>query len=134
MSSRTLSRVWHHACWPKQGRNTVKLVTAIIKPFKLEEVKDALSEIGVQGMTVTEVKGIGRQRGQTELNHGNEYTVDFVPKMKLEIVTTDALVTKALDVIVRAAKTGKIGDGKVFIATLQDVVRIRTGERGDIAI
>ena len=112
----------------------MKLIIAIIKPFKLEEVKDALSEIGVEGMTVTEVKGFGRQKGHTEIYRGSEYTVDFLPKVKLEIVVGSDLVAKTIDTIAKAAKTGKIGDGKVFIVALEEAVRIRTEERGDIAI
>ena len=112
----------------------MKLIIAIIKPFKLEEVKSALAEINVEGMTVTEVKGFGRQKGHTEIYRGSEYTVDFLPKVKIEIVTTDDLVAKAVDVIVRAAKTGKIGDGKVFVLPIGDAIRIRTDERGDTAI
>ena len=112
----------------------MKLIIAIIKPFKLEEVKEALSEIGVEGMTVTEVKGFGRQKGHTEIYRGSEYTVDFLPKVKLEIVVADDMVTKTVDAIVKAAKTGKIGDGKVFVVGLEDAVRIRTDERGDAAI
>ena len=109
----------------------MKLIIAIIKPFKLEEVKEALSEIGIEGMTVTEVKGFGRQKGHTEIYRGSEYTVDFLPKVKLEIVVTDEIVGKTVDTIVKAAKTGKIGDGKVFVVALEDAVRIRTDERGD---
>ena len=112
----------------------MKLITAIIKPFKLEEVKNALAEINVEGMTVTEVKGFGRQKGHTEIYRGSEYTVDFLPKVKIEIATTDALLASAVDAIVKAAKTGKIGDGKVFVTSIEDVVRIRTEERGDTAI
>lgn len=112
----------------------MKLIIAIIKPFKLEEVKEALSEIGVEGMTVTEVKGFGRQKGHTEIYRGSEYTVDFLPKVKLEIVVTDDVVSKTVDAIVKAAKTGKIGDGKVFVVSLEDAIRIRTDERGDAAI
>jgi nitrogen regulatory protein PII len=112
----------------------MKLIIAIIKPFKLEEVKEALSEIGVEGMTVTEVKGFGRQKGHTEIYRGSEYTVDFLPKVKLEIVIADEFVTKTVDAIVKAAKTGKIGDGKVFVVALEDAIRIRTDERGDAAI
>jgi nitrogen regulatory protein PII len=112
----------------------MKLIIAIIKPFKLEEVKEALSEIGVEGMTVTEVKGFGRQKGHTEIYRGSEYTVDFLPKVKLEIVVADDVVTKTVDAIVKAAKTGKIGDGKVFVVSLEDAIRIRTDERGDAAI
>ncbi len=112
----------------------MKLIIAIIKPFKLEEVKSALAEINVEGMTVTEVKGFGRQKGHTEIYRGSEYTVDFLPKVKIEIVTTDALVPKAVEAIVKSAKTGKIGDGKVFVLPVEDVIRIRTDERGDSAI
>jgi nitrogen regulatory protein P-II 1 len=112
----------------------MKLIIAIIKPFKLEEVKEALSEIGVEGMTVTEVKGFGRQKGHTEIYRGSEYTVDFLPKVKLEIVVADDVVAKTVDAIVKSAKTGKIGDGKVFVVGLEDAVRIRTDERGDAAI
>ncbi len=112
----------------------MKLITAIIKPFKLEEVKAALSEIGIEGMTVTEVKGFGRQKGHTEIYRGSEYTVDFLPKVKLEIAAADALVGKALDAIIKAAKTGKIGDGKIFVSPIEDVIRIRTDERGETAL
>ena len=112
----------------------MKLIIAIIKPFKLEEVKEALAGIGVEGMTVTEVKGFGRQKGHTEIYRGSEYTVDFLPKVKLEIVIADDMVAKTVDAIVKAAKTGKIGDGKVFVVGLEDAVRIRTDERGDAAI
>jgi nitrogen regulatory protein P-II 1 len=112
----------------------MKLIIAIIKPFKLEEVKEALSEIGIEGMTVTEVKGFGRQKGHTEIYRGSEYTVDFLPKVKLEIVVTSEIVGKTVDTIVKAAKTGKIGDGKVFVVSLDDAVRIRTDERGEAAI
>ena len=112
----------------------MKLIIAIIKPFKLEEVKTALSEIGVEGMTVTEVKGFGRQKGHTEIYRGSEYTVDFLPKVKLEIVVGNDLVAKTIDTIAKAAKTGKIGDGKIFVTPLDEVIRIRTDERGDAAI
>ena len=112
----------------------MKKIEAIIKPFKLEEVKDALAEIGVEGMTVTEVKGFGRQKGHTEIYRGSEYTVDFLPKVKIEIVTTDDLANKAVECIVAAAKTGKIGDGKVFILAVEQAVRIRTEEVGDKAV
>jgi nitrogen regulatory protein PII len=111
----------------------MKFITAIIKPFKLEEVKAALAEVGVDGMTVTEVKGFGRQKGHTEIYRGSEYTVDFLPKVKIEIALTDELVAKAIDAIVNSAKTGKIGDGKVFVTNLDEVIRIRTGERGEAA-
>jgi nitrogen regulatory protein P-II 1 len=112
----------------------MKLIIAIIKPFKLEEVKDALANIGVEGMTVTEVKGFGRQKGHTEIYRGSEYTVDFLPKIKIEIAVNDELVSKTVEAVVKAAKTGKIGDGKVFVLLLNDVIRIRTDERGDAAI
>lgn len=112
----------------------MKLIIAIIKPFKLEEVKAALSGIGVEGMTVTEVKGFGRQKGHTEIYRGSEYTVDFLPKVKIEIVASETMAPKALDAIVKTAKTGKIGDGKVFVLNLEDAVRIRTDERGEHAI
>ena len=112
----------------------MKLIIAIIKPFKLEEVKESLSSIGVEGMTVTEVKGFGRQKGHTEIYRGSEYTVDFLPKVKIEIVVSDELVAKAVDAIAKAAKTGKIGDGKVFVLAVEEAVRIRTDERGDAAV
>ena|SRR3989304_1140801 len=112
----------------------MKLLTAIIKPFKLDEVKDALNEIGIQGITVTEVKGFGRQKGHTELYRGAEYVVDFLPKVKMEIVVNDDLVDKVIETIETAARTGRIGDGKIFITTVEEVVRIRTGERGEEAI
>jgi nitrogen regulatory protein PII len=112
----------------------MKKIEAIIKPFKLEEVKDALGEIGVEGMTVTEVKGFGRQKGHTEIYRGSEYTVDFLPKIKLEIVVGDELLDNAVATIVKAAKTGKIGDGKVFISTVEEAVRIRTEEKGASAV
>lgn len=112
----------------------MKKIEAIIKPFKLEEVKEALSELGIEGMTVTEVKGFGRQKGHTEIYRGSEYTVDFLPKIKIEIVLTDDLVDNAANAIVKAAKTGKIGDGKIFISTIEEAVRIRTEETGDKAV
>ena len=112
----------------------MKLVTAIIKPFKLEEVKDALAEVGIEGMTVTEVKGFGRQKGHTEIYRGSEYTVDFLPKVKLELALPDELVDRAIETITKAARTGKIGDGKIFVYDLQQVVRIRTGETGTAAL
>ncbi len=112
----------------------MKLIIAIIKPFKLEEVKAALAEAGIEGMTVGEVKGFGRQRGHTEIYRGSEYTVDFLPKVKIEVAVPDAVVTKAIDAIVASAKTGKIGDGKIFVLPLETVVRIRTGENGDAAV
>ena len=112
----------------------MKKIEAIIKPFKLNEVKPALNEIGIQGMTVLEVKGFGRQKGHTEIYRGSEYTVDFLPKVKIETVLPDALVPQAIQAIIKAAKTGKIGDGKVFISTIDDTYRIRTEERGDSAV
>ena len=112
----------------------MKKVEAIIKPFKLEEVKDALGEIGVEGMTVSEVKGFGRQKGHTEIYRGSEYTVDFLPKIKLELVLPDARVDAAVAAIIKSAKTGKIGDGKVFISPVDDAIRIRTEEKGDTAV
>jgi nitrogen regulatory protein P-II 2 len=112
----------------------MKLVIAIIKPFKLDEVREALSAIGVQGMTVTEVKGFGRQKGHTELYRGAEYVVDFLPKVKLEIAVADDLLPRAIEAIEKAANTGKIGDGKIFVSDLQQVVRIRTGETGPDAL
>lgn len=112
----------------------MKKIEAIIKPFKMEDVKEALSEIGIEGMTVSEVKGFGRQKGHTEIYRGSEYTVDFLPKVKFEIVVTDERVQRAVDTIVQSAKTGKIGDGKVFILPIEDVMRIRTEERGNDAI
>ena len=112
----------------------MKKIEAIIKPFKLEEVKEALAEIGVEGMTVSEVKGFGRQKGHTEIYRGSEYTVDFLPKIKIEVVLTDDLADKAVAAIVKAAKTGKIGDGKVFISPVLEAVRIRTDETGDKAV
>ena len=112
----------------------MKLIKAVIKPFKLEEVKDALSEIGVEGMTVSEVKGFGRQKGHTEIYRGSEYTVDFLPKVKIEIGVADDLTDKVVDAIVGAAQTGKIGDGKIFILPMEECVRIRTGENGDEAL
>ena len=112
----------------------MKKIEAIIKPFKLQEVKDALSAIGVHGMTVTEVKGFGRQKGHTEIYRGSEYTVDFLPKIKLEVVVADSLAERASEAIIRAAKTGKIGDGKIFILPVEEAIRIRTDEKGEEAI
>ena len=112
----------------------MKKIEAIIKPFKLEDVKEALSEIGIEGMTISEVKGFGRQKGHTEIYRGSEYTVDFLPKVKFEIVLADDRIAKAVEAIVSSAKTGKIGDGKVFILPVEDAIRIRTEERGESAI
>jgi nitrogen regulatory protein P-II 2 len=113
---------------------TMKMVTAIVKPFKLDEVREALSAIGVQGVTVTEVKGFGRQKGHTELYRGAEYVVDFLPKVKIEAAVDDAIVDRVIEAIESAARTGKIGDGKIFISSLEQVVRIRTGETGKDAL
>ncbi len=112
----------------------MKKLEAVIKPFKLDEVKDALHEIGLQGMTVTEAKGFGRQKGHTELYRGAEYVVDFLPKVKIEVVLDDHLVERAIEAILNAARTGRIGDGKIFVSPVEEVVRIRTGERGTDAV
>jgi nitrogen regulatory protein P-II 1 len=112
----------------------MKKIDAIIKPFKLEEVKEALAGVGVQGLTVSEVKGFGRQKGHTEIYRGSEYTVDFLPKIKIEVVLPDALAKPAIEAIVRAARTGKIGDGKVFVSNVETVIRIRTAETGENAV
>ncbi len=112
----------------------MKKIEAIIKPFKLDEVKEALNEIGIQGITVSEVKGFGRQKGHTELYRGAEYVVDFIPKIKLEIIASDDIVPKILDTIEKTAKTGRIGDGKIFVTPVEEVVRIRTGETGEDAL
>ena len=112
----------------------MKKVEAIIKPFKLDEVKQALSEVGVAGLTATEVKGFGRQKGHTELYRGAEYVVDFLPKVKVEVVVSDQIVGRVVEAIERAAKTGRIGDGKIFVVPIEEVIRIRTGERGDEAL
>jgi len=112
----------------------MKKIEAIIKPFKLEDVKDALSGLGVEGMTVSEVKGFGRQKGHTEIYRGSEYTVDFLPKIKIEVVVADGRATEAVDAIVKAAKTGKIGDGKVFVSAIENAIRIRTKETGEQAV
>jgi nitrogen regulatory protein P-II 1 len=112
----------------------MKKIEAVIKPFKLDEVREALSEIGVSGLTVTEVKGFGRQKGHTELYRGAEYVVDFLPKVKIEIVVADGEVDNAIDAIIKAARTGKIGDGKIFVSAVEQVVRIRTGETGEAAV
>ena len=116
------------------SKTIMKKIEAIIKPFKLEEVKDALGEIGIEGMTVTEVKGFGRQKGHTEIYRGSEYTVDFLPKIKLEVVIGDDRVEAALTAIIKAAKTGKIGDGKLFVSAVEQVIRIRTEEKGQSAV
>jgi nitrogen regulatory protein P-II 1 len=145
----TIADTWHGACFPRkvvcfagaperaqqpQTPSIMKKVEAIIKPFKLEDVKEALHEIGIEGMTVTEVKGFGRQKGHTEIYRGSEYTVDFLPKIKVEVVTSDDRVAGAVEAIVKAARTGKIGDGKVFISPVESAVRIRTQERDEAAV
>jgi len=112
----------------------MKLVTAIVKPFRLDDVRNALSEVGIQGMTVSEVKGFGRQRGHTELYRGAEYVVDFLPKAKIEVAVSDDMVERVVESVVEAAKTGKVGDGKIFVTNLEQVWRIRTGETGDSAL
>ena len=112
----------------------MKKIEAIIKPFKLDEVREALSEVGITGLTVTEVKGFGRQKGHTELYRGAEYVVDFLPKVRIEVVLADDLVERAVDAVIRAARTGKIGDGKIFVSAVEQVVRIRTGESGEAAV
>jgi nitrogen regulatory protein PII len=120
--------------WKSTENNGMKKIEAIIKPFKLEEVKDALSEVGIEGMTVTEVKGFGRQKGHTEIYRGSEYTVDFLPKIKVEVVLGDNLVEQAVAMIIKAAKTGKIGDGKIFVSEVEQAIRIRTEETGQLAV
>jgi nitrogen regulatory protein PII len=112
----------------------MKKIEAIIRPFRIDDVREALGEIGVKGMTLTEVKGYGRQKGHTELYRGSEYQIDFLPKLKLEIVVADKMVEQVVDVILKAAKTGQVGDGKIFISTIDDVVRVRTGESGEDAL
>src|SRR2546422_10148642 len=118
----------------RTGRTSMKKIEAIIKPFKLEDVKEALAGVGVEGLTVSEVKGFGRQKGHTEIYRGSEYTVDFLPKLKLEIVLSDAAVAAAVRAIIKTAKTGKIGDGKIFVLPIEQAVRIRTEERGEQAV
>jgi nitrogen regulatory protein P-II 2 len=120
--------------WKPEGEDNLKFITAIIKPFKLDDVREALSAIGVQGLTVTEVKGFGRQKGHTELYRGAEYVVDFLPKVKVEIALPDNMVDAAIEAITKAANTNKIGDGKIFVTDLKQVIRIRTGETGEDAI
>jgi len=112
----------------------MKLITAVVKPFRLDDVRNALADVGIQGMTVTEVKGFGRQRGHTELYRGAEYVVDFLPKVKVEVAVSDELADRVIEAIIAAAKTGKVGDGKIFVVNLEQVYRIRTGETGDAAI
>src|SRR3990172_825257 len=115
---------------PENGGIAMKKIEAIVKPFKLDEVKDALAKIGIQGMTVSEVRGFGRQKGHAEFYRGTEYKVDFIPKSKIELIVTDELVNQVIETIQKAAKTGKIGDGKIFVSPVEEVIRIRTGERG----
>ena len=117
-----------------QDKNNVKQVTAIIKPFKLDEVREALAEVGVSGLTVTEVKGFGRQKGHTELYRGAEYVVDFLPKIRVEVVLADEMVEQAIEAVIKAARTGKIGDGKIFVSPVDQAIRIRTGESGEQAL
>jgi nitrogen regulatory protein P-II 2 len=119
---------------PETQEIEMKLITAVVKPFKLDDVREALSEIGVQGITVTEVKGFGRQKGHTELYRGAEYAVDFLPKVKIEVAVADSLVEQTIEAITKSANTGKIGDGKVFVSSLEQVIRIRTGETGEEAL
>src|SRR5947207_5354103 len=123
-----------HVSCPQRSPKPMKKIEAIIKPFKLEEVKDALSEVGIEGMTVSEVKGFGRQKGHTEIYRGSEYTVDFLPKIKLEVVVSDKQLDNAVTAIIKAAKTGKIGDGKVFVSDVEEAIRIRTEEKGEQAV
>jgi nitrogen regulatory protein P-II 1 len=122
------------ACRPEHRTNAMKKIEAIIKPFKLDEVKEALHDVGIQGITVLEAKGFGRQKGHTELYRGAEYVVDFLPKVKIEVVIEDSLLERVVDAIQNAAQTGRIGDGKIFISTIDEAIRIRTGERGAEAV
>jgi len=112
----------------------MKKIEAVIRPFRIDDVREALAEIGVKGMTLTEVKGYGRQKGHTELYRGSEYQIDFLPKIKLEVITSDAMADKVIDVILKTAKTGQVGDGKIFISPVEDVIRVRTGESGEDAL
>jgi nitrogen regulatory protein PII len=134
LKARKRTRIGQANALPKPNKTTMKKIEAIIKPFKLEEVKDALSEIGIEGMTVSEVKGFGRQKGHTEIYRGSEYTVDFLPKIKIELVIGDAQTEAAIGAIIKSAKTGKIGDGKVFVSAVEQAVRIRTEEKGESAV
>jgi nitrogen regulatory protein P-II 1 len=127
-------KVWLSRFFLGFGSLSMKKVEAIIKPFKLDEVREALTEVGITGMTVTEVKGFGRQKGHTEIYRGAEYAVDFLPKIKLELVLPDALVEQAVETIIQAAHSGKIGDGKIFVSSIEQAIRIRTGERDDAAV
>ena len=121
-------------CWPGAGDNRMKKIDTIIKPFKLDEVKEALHDVGVKGLTVIEAKGFGRQKGHTELYRGAEYVVDFLPKVKIEVVVEDDMLERAVEAILQAAHTGRIGDGKIFVSTIEEAIRIRTGEKGAEAI
>jgi nitrogen regulatory protein P-II 1 len=125
-------RFWE--TWFTAGHGAMKKIEAVIKPFKLDEVKEALHEVGLQGITVVEAKGFGRQKGHTELYRGAEYVVDFLPKVKIEVVCEDSVVERAVEAIINSARTGRIGDGKIFISSVEEVIRIRTGERGEAAI
>lgn len=127
------AKAYAYLLWIGNG-GKMKKIEAIVKPFKLDEVKNALTKIGVQGMTITEVKGFGRQRGHTEVYRGAEYTIDFIPKIKIDLIVSDELVPQVIETIERAARTGKIGDGKIFLSSVEEVIRIRTGERGKDAI
>jgi nitrogen regulatory protein P-II 1 len=127
--SQTIGRPGHPGRWTR-----MKKIEAVIKPFKLDEVKEALHEVGLQGITVVEAKGFGRQKGHTELYRGAEYVVDFLPKVKIEVVCDDAVVERAVEAIINSARTGRIGDGKIFVSSVEEVIRIRTGERGEDAI
>ncbi len=129
-----MARLFHYLARPNKKRSNMKLITAVIKPFKLDEVREALSAIGTSGVTVTEVKGFGRQKGHTELYRGSEYVIDFLPKVKIEIAVDDSLLDRAIEAITSAASTGKIGDGKIFVSQLEEVIRIRTGETGANAL
>ena len=126
--------LWPETNQPKGARAPMKKVEAIIKPFKLDEVKEALHDVGIKGITVTEAKGFGRQKGHTELYRGAEYVVDFLPKVKVEVVMDDSLVERAIEAIQQAAQTGRIGDGKIFVSPIEETIRIRTGERGGDAV
>jgi nitrogen regulatory protein P-II 1 len=133
-TARAIQAASRPALEARSEKGTMKKIEAIIKPFKLEDVKEALSGLGVEGMTVSEVKGFGRQKGHTEIYRGSEYTVDFLPKIKVELVLPDGLVEKAVEAIIKAAKTGKIGDGKIFVTSIDEAIRIRTQEKGESAI
>jgi nitrogen regulatory protein P-II 2 len=134
------SRSWHGTCYPcgctaeETGKRPMKMITAIIKPFKLDDVREAVAEIGIQGITVTEVKGFGRQRGHTELYRGAEYVVDFLPKAKVELAVDDSILEQVVEAICNTARTGKIGDGKIFVTEVVQAIRIRTGETGSDAV